>query len=415
MLVQSAALDLSKLGRHMPRERHQNGWVEKTGKKAKTWTGYWYEYVVSEGTEKRMQRSKVLGRSSEMTKGAAEAALREEIQGGRPPQIGATFGQLAAWYLKTNEGLWSKKWNDTSKGLFKYQILPRLGDRIAADLRRSDIQQAINDIAADPKSRSESCVKKCLTHIRAVFNFTIDDELLERNPALKVEMPPTRRASERFLTLEECKSLLAAAGRRDNLIVRLFMVVGLRPSELFALRINDLQIGELRIDETVVLGEVKDQTKTEGSRGNVPLPPDLEAELRAYLRAEKITDFLFPSEAATAISPDNYLDRVLKRLGVLANIDVFTQKEGGLSSKLNHQVLRRTTATHFQKHGKLKSTQDLLRHARPETTLRHYQKTLDEDLVRGVESWDAELVQKKGPRSASEITGFEGTSTRSVN
>jgi len=39
---------------------------------------------------------------------------------------------------------------------------------------------------------------------------------------------------------------------KDQLIVRLFMVCGLRPSELFALRVNDVLDGELRIDETIV-------------------------------------------------------------------------------------------------------------------------------------------------------------------
>jgi hypothetical protein len=100
----------------------------------------------------------------------------------------------------------------------------------------------------------------------------------------------------------------------------------------------------------------------------VPLPPDLELELRAYIREEEIKDLLFPSEVGTPISPENYLDRGLKRLGVLAGIDVKSRlvtvtrgKRKGqitemLTSALNHQVLRRTTATHFQKHGQLKDT-----------------------------------------------------------
>ena len=86
------------------------------------------------------------------------------------------------------------------------------------------------------------------------------------------------------------------------------------------------------------------------------------------------------------MSHDNYLDRVLKPLGKLAGIP-----------DLNHQVLRRTTATHFQKHGEIKDAQALLRHADASTTLRHYQKGLEESLVRGVESWDAEPAPSKGP------------------
>lgn len=114
----------------------------------------------------------------------------------------------------------------------------------------------------------------------------------------------------------------------------------------------------------------------------MPLAPALEAELHAYIEAQGLTpdDFLFPSVVGTAVSPDNYLDRVLQPLGELAKI------EG-----VNHQVLRRTTATHFQKHGHVKDTQTLLRHSDATTTLKHYQKTLDESLIAGVQGWDAEL------------------------
>ena len=398
------AADLNTIGRHLPRARRQNGWVEKSGTKTKTWTGYWYVYVIEENIEKRRQRCKVIGKCAEMTKSAAEEQLWQIIRSDRPPVSTATFTELAAWYLKTNEGRWSKKWNVTVGGFFKNHILPQLGKRIAAEIKRSEVQQAINAIAASPNCQSSSMVNKCITQIRAVFDAAIEDEILERNPGKKVSMPPTRRASQRFLTLEECRRLLTVASRRDNLILRLFMVLGLRPSELFALRVNDLQPGELRIDQTVIDYQVRDQTKTDGANTSVPIPPQVEAALRRYIRDERIDDLLFPSTTGTAISHDNYLDRILKKLGVLAEIDVVATG-AKVTSKLNHQVLRRTTATHFQKHGNVKDAQALLRHADATTTLKHYQKVLDQSLISGVAGWDEELTRKRsssgGQRSNS--------------
>lgn len=401
LLELQTEFDFGSLGRQMPRERHQNGWVEKTGKKVKTWTGFWYVYVVEEGVEKRRERSKVLGKCGEVSKGEAEDALRDLIRGKRPPATGATFEQLANWYIQTNEGRWTKKWKGTVKGIFKHQILPRLGSRAAAEIVRGDVQLALNEIAADPRWRSGSLVGKCLTHIRAVFEAAVDDKLLDHTPPLgrrKIKLPPVRKASDRFLSLEECQRLLEVAPPRDYLILRLFMVDGFRPAELFALRVNDVEPGRLRIDQTAVPGEpLKDQAKTESSLGYVPMSPELEAALRAYIREEGITDFLFPSAVGTAISHDNYLDRVLKPLGVLAGIDVFTKKDGTQSSRLNHQVLRRTTGTHFQTHGETKDAQELLRHTDAATTLKYYQKVLPESVKQAVNSWDAALVPRKGP------------------
>jgi integrase len=407
----------------MPRERRQLGWVEKTGKKAKTWTGYWYIYVSAEGSpEKRLRRKKVLGKCTELTKGAAEDRLRDLIREDKPPACDSTFEQMSKWYLKTNEGRWSKRWCQTVDGLFRLHINPKIGARPAGKIKRSEIQQVINTIAASPECRSGSIVAKCVTHIRGVFNLAIDDELLERNPALKLDMPPTRPASERFLTLEECQLLLQVAqitSQRDYVILRIFMVCGLRPSELFALRLNDVTAGALRIDQTVIAYEVKDQTKTEGSKASVPLPPDLEDELRDYIRDECVVDFLFPTSVGTALSPDNYLDRVLKKLGVLAKIDlkkrVAKNRSGEVTetvtSGLNHQVLRRTTGTHFQKHGKIKDTQALLRHSNPTTTLKHYQKTMEESLVQGVADWDSEL-RRKGPGREEKVVSIDKSKER---
>ena len=409
----AAEFPLCKIGRTMSRERRQNGWVEKTGKKTKTWTGYWYVYVTEHGAEKRRVRSKVLGKCTELTKGAAEEKLRQVIREQRAPVSTATFEELSLWYLKTNEGRWSKKWNVTVGGFFKHHILPELGKRVAVEIKRSEVQQAINAIAASPTCQSSSMVNKCLTQIRAVFEAAVDDEILERNPGKKIAMPPTRRASQRFLTLTECRRLLEVASRRDNLILRLFMVLGFRPSELFALRVNDLEAGELRIDQTVVDYAVRDQTKTEGSNATVPIPPQLEAELRAYIRDEGITDLLFPSTTGTAVSHDNYLDRTLKKLGVLAGIDV-VEERGERTSRLNHQVLRRTTATHFQKHGNVKDAQTLLRHAEPMTTLKHYQKVLDQSLISGVAGWDDELTSKK-TESVGKRTGTIGQRQEKVS
>lgn len=398
-------LDLVTMGLRMARERRQNGWVKKTGKRTKVWTGYWYEYVHVNGSEKRRQKSEVIGPCTELTKGAAQDKLREVIRGERPPETNATFEQLAKWYLKTSEGRWSPSMRKTMASIFERQIIPQLGSRRAADIKPSEVQQALDAIAENPASRSESILKKCRTHIKAVFELAVEDEHLEKNPAKKLELPKFRKPSERFLMIEECQRLLAAASGRDRIIVLVMMTVGLRPSELFALRADDVQPGRLRVDEASVDGKIG-ETKTEDSTAIIPLPPLLEAELRRYMAGQGIAgkDFLFPSAAQTPIQQNNYLDRVLKPLGIAAGIDLKTVK-GKPSSGLNHQVLRRTTGTHFQKHGKVKDTQTLLRHSNAETTLKHYQKTLEESTVSGVASWENELLGIE--REPAKVLPFE--------
>ncbi len=201
----SPKVDLAKIGRSMPRERRQNGWVKKTGKKPKTWTGYWYVYIRDEnGVEQYRRRKKVLGECSKMTQGAAEDRLHDLIRSKEKPTSTSTFAELTAWYLRLKEPRWSEKWNDTVNGLFNCHILPELGHRRAADIKRSEIQEAINNIGAKPSCQSESMLDKIRTQIGAVFANAIDDDqqILTRNPATKISLPVTRPPSERFLTLE---------------------------------------------------------------------------------------------------------------------------------------------------------------------------------------------------------------------
>jgi integrase len=78
---------------------------------------------------------------------------------------------------------------------------------------------------------------------------------------------------EGFYSLEEVRALLTQASGREHLVLRIFINCGLRPGELFALREDDVEPGQLRIDEAVKeteRGECRiSDTKTTGSRGYV--------------------------------------------------------------------------------------------------------------------------------------------------
>ena len=63
-----------------------------------------------------------------------------------------------------------------------------------------------------------------------------------------------RKPCGRFLSLDEVRRLLSAAATvsfRERLIIRLFIVCGLRAQEMFVLRFEDIEPGILRIDEAL--------------------------------------------------------------------------------------------------------------------------------------------------------------------
>lgn len=91
-----------------------------------------------------------------------------------------------------------------------------------------------------------------LATIRSFFNYICNKRhLLEENPCKDVDTPKQMKALPRYLTLQECLSLLESVDgphqERDYCILTLFLNCGLRISELIGLDITDIQDDALRV------------------------------------------------------------------------------------------------------------------------------------------------------------------------
>jgi integrase len=191
---------------------------------------------------------------------------------------------------------------------------------------------------------------------------------------------------------------------RDRLIVRMFLVLGLRPDELFALRRDD-RVGsnQIRIDESIspVSGVV--EPKTEASNAFVWLPQTLAVELDFWMegmRDQRSEAFLFASrsERGTPMSANNFLKRALQKAGERAR--TVMRNEGidvpdHFLMNLTHQALRRTCATHMQHKGSIKDVQAHLRHAQPNVTAEVYMQTIPESVRQAVEGLDRLLMTSR--------------------
>jgi integrase len=136
-------------------------------------------------------------------------------------------------------------------------------------------------------------------------------------------------------------------------------------------------------------------TKTDESDSYVPIPPDLSREIAEWIAAHPQRDnlraFLFLNRRGRAFSVGNYLKKQLKPLAKSVGIPDLTQ-----------QAFRRTSSTHIQKHGTVKDMQRHLRHSDPETTLKHYAKSIPESLRAAVAALDAQITgTPDGPKAVA--------------
>jgi len=250
--------------------------------------------------------------------------------------------------------------------------MPIIGGQVPRDVTLTSLQLLLNQMAEHGYRRST--VEKVRTHTKACFEYAMDEDLIQKNPARKLVIPNIQRKScERFLSVQELRTLLSKASRRGHLVMRILAVCGLRPAEILVLRIEDFEGKQLRIDEALKerqRGEDRiGETKTVESDNYVPVPTELAQEIARWIAGHpdgrNPRAFLFPNSNGGPFGVGNYLKRQLKPLA----------EEAGIHD-LTFQAFRRSSSTHLQKHATVKDMQRHLRHTNPQTTLKHYAKAI---------------------------------------
>ena len=364
--------------------------------------GFYYVYACqSDGTERRLRRKKVLGLKSQMKKWEAEKVLQDLIDkeaGGAnvQPSPAYTFGWF--WeqrYRPLKEPTWKPSSAPKMVWFIDNYIAKPFYDTRLGEMNRFAIQSHLNGLA---ERFSRSVVVNFRTYIKAILDEALEQDFIGKNPARKLEVPRTRKPSNRSLSVDEITELLDHMTGRDRLIVRIALVLGLRPGELFALRRDDrVTPDSLRIDESVSPISGILEPKTTASMASVWLPESLRSELDFWmeLQDDKRPDaFLFPSEAGTPISTNNFRKRNLQ--AAASKIAVVAARGSEFLRGITFQALRRSCATHMQHAGSVKDIQAHLRHARPNVTASVYMQEIPASVRSAVEALDKIFSETRG-------------------
>lgn len=384
-------LNLKGLGARMPRNRFSRPEPYRSKTKPYRWLGQWHVYRTVDGKETRHHKGPiVLGPCASMSKAEAQTELERRIAEDAKPKAtpvdatstpvvpGTVAAELEAM-LVLDSAHCEPETDKTHRSIVSRQINPALGEQQLSEVTREQIQALLNTLA---ETKSESTVKKARNLLGRLFSLALEDGKIAKNPMRLVKRPRTRKPDKRFLTEEECQALIAATHGRNRLIIRLCVVLGLRPGEVLALRRDDCESDRIRIDEASREGKVK-KPKTEASAAWVTLPPGLAIELRHWLDTslEDPAGFVFPSDKpGHPLRQNNFRKRILQPLARKAGIEGVT-----------FQQLRRTTATHAGTVGTVKDAQAMLRHANPDMTAGVYMQSIPESVRKAVEELEKKI------------------------
>lgn len=118
----------------------------------------------------------------------------------------------------------------------------------------SDIYEFLHFISSE-RSNSATARARKTSSIRGFFKYlTVNQKLLDENPALNLEIPSARKALPKYLTLEQSLELLNSVDeddgnnqQRDYCILTLFLNCGMRLAELVGINLPDIRDNTLRL------------------------------------------------------------------------------------------------------------------------------------------------------------------------
>jgi integrase len=116
---------------------------------------------------------------------------------------------------------------------FRLRIVPDLGARKLADVKRADLQRLVSRMQA--AGQSPSTVRNTVNAVRALYRWAAQHDLVETSPTLGLALPAVRGRRERIASPQQAERLLAALSETERPLWATALYTGLRRGELRAL------------------------------------------------------------------------------------------------------------------------------------------------------------------------------------
>jgi site-specific recombinase XerD len=248
---------------------------------------------------------------------------------------------------------------DLGKGLIPF--LHQRGKFNAGEVTRHDIR-AYLDYVATSRGNSNATRARKLAAIKSFFNYLIENEGLDVNPAASIRSPKIPEKEPEYLTEEECIHLLRTIARkarpqvrdRDMAMAILFLHAGLRVSELTKLELANVDL---------VKGQIK-ITRKGNKEQYLHLNGEAVSILARYLtkRPLSLNGWFFVGNKRGNLTR-SYVYGIVRRYLKLAGIE---------KSKRGPHILRHTFCTRLHQKGVGPFTiKDLAGHKSLNTTMRY--------------------------------------------
>lgn len=198
-----------------------------------------------------------------------------------------------------------------------------------------------------------SSISKKLSVLKSFFSWVTSEEIIHRDPTVKIKPPKKEKRLPKALSIEELEMLREGCQTvRQRALLEVLYATGCRLSEVHDLNKNDINLQNM---STSVVGKGDKEREVYFS-------------FKALFHLKKYLKFRVDNETALILTERKPYRRLSKR-GIQREIGIIA-RNAGLEKKVSPHTLRHTFATLMLNNGAdLVAIQHLLGHSDPQTTL----------------------------------------------
>ena len=217
--------------------------VRVSDKGRKTWC------VLYRVNGRRGKRRLVLGTYPNLSladaRGLAKAALRAAEKGIDPAErkkrerSAKTFSELADLYVERHAKVRKRSWKVDQRIIAK-DLKPAFGRMRAADVRRGDVRELLDKIAA---RGAPIQANRTLEVVRKLYNWAVGQEYVETSPCDHVEKPSSENSRDRVLGDAEIRAIWEALASIDPVVAatyKLRFLTAARGGEILEMRREEI-------------------------------------------------------------------------------------------------------------------------------------------------------------------------------
>jgi integrase len=313
------------------------------------------------------------------------------------PSLGEVrVGALGPAWLKRQQGHLKPSAFHSIESAWRCHVEPRWGAVRVCDVRFSDVQGWVADLAA---RRGPTIVRDSHGVLARILDDAVRDKVLAANAARGVKLPPRAKRRNVYLTAAQLGRLADESGRYRALVL-LLGTAGLRWGEAAALRVGDVDFLRRRIEvhrNAVRVGAQTDVSTPKSHRGRtVALAALVVDELAAACAGKERNELIWPSPSGGYLGPPSSHDSWLS--GAVARC----QAADGSFPRITAHALRHTAASLAISAGaNVKVVQRMLGHASAAMTLDVYADLFDDDLTAVAVKLDEIVGKMWAPRPSA--------------